>query len=94
MNSEPDILVAMRANDAPMVPQGATFDQKCSDCAATVVLAPSGQRFLAEHPGIKIQCLRCFKPVDGDENYSTAFSTEERRHEHASIRPNPYLRRN
>ena len=59
--SEPIIVVCARA-DAPLAAVGSVFDRQCSRCSAKVMLAPSGQRFLATHADAKIVCEYCVRP--------------------------------
>ena len=53
----------------PNVPQGSVFDRVCSRCGDAVMVAPSGQRSLAEDPELQILCTGCFFWVvqPGDE---------------------------
>lgn len=91
---EPIILVCVPAT-APLCVEGATFDQVCSQCRQNVMLAPSGQRFLKEHPASSILCRQCYCPEPSDLPCGlTATSPGELRAEIASIRPNTWRHRN
>lgn len=59
------------------------------------MMAPSGQRFLKDHPAAAILCLDCFKanPPKGGEAQLAAPAKDIIR-EVVDAEPNPWLRRN
>lgn len=93
MDEEPQTLVTILADDAPIAAAGSSTDRKCSKCAKAVLLAPSGQRFMKANPDTIILCIRCFRP----EEYGTgspAASAEELKAEFRTAQPNTYRGRN
>jgi hypothetical protein len=58
--------VCAMADDAVSV-LGSSYDRKCSQCQARVMVAPSGQRALLANPSFVILCLRCFKALPPEE---------------------------
>ena len=56
-------LICMEATAAFTTP-GATYDRRCSRCDIRVMIAPSGQALLKEHPEATILCIRCYGEDD------------------------------
>lgn len=44
---------------APTAVAGSVFHHRCSRCSARLMVAPSGQRILREHPDVRPVCLPC-----------------------------------
>lgn len=58
---EPAVLICAPA-DAPTMVRGSSFDYRCHRCNECVMLAPSGQRYLKQHPNDTVlMCLPCAK---------------------------------
>ncbi len=55
---QPEAIVCARA-DADKCVRGTTFDRICATCKSPLMLAPSGQRFLSEHPDAVTICMYC-----------------------------------
>jgi hypothetical protein len=56
--SEQEFVVSMKVKDLIYRTPGSIL-AKCADCDADVSLAPSSQKFIAEHPDIQILCAQC-----------------------------------
>jgi hypothetical protein len=85
-------LLCMRA-DSEVAAIGSVFDRTCSLCAVRVMIAPSGQAFLASHPEAKIICNICYQPDKSDDHRLTA-PLKDVLNEARNAGPNPYRRRN
>lgn len=59
MSEENQVLVCMSA-DAPLMAEGSTLVHRCATCKQHVMMAPSGQQFLKQHPEAEIMCFRCW----------------------------------
>lgn len=92
MPDEPIILVCAPA-DSRRVSLGAVFFHKCSKCDKNVSLAPTGQKFLREHPQAVIVCMPCYRPQPDDTCELTA-PREEIEVEIATAVVNPRYRLN
>jgi hypothetical protein len=91
--TEPIILVCIPANAARFIAQGSICTHQCSQCHQTVVMAPSGQRFLKEHPEASILCALCYQPDPDDEQRLVA-SRAELSAKFQGARPNTWRNRN
>lgn len=56
--TKPIVLVCEVA-DAPRIIPGSKCDQTCSSCGRYVMIAPSGQKLIADHPDAKVICVPC-----------------------------------
>lgn len=92
MTDEPIILVCAPAN-SPRVSAGAVFTHSCAKCGCRVSLAPTGQRFIADHPETQILCMYCYEPQP-DEPIELCASANEIALEIASAVENVRFRRN
>lgn len=54
-----ELYIACAPADAPRVIPGSVFTHKCYRCDQSVVMAPSGQKMLAENPEAKVICAFC-----------------------------------
>ncbi len=61
------IMVGMRDSDNHVRTPGTKAGYRCSQCAESVSLAPSGQSFVAQYPETVIICWRCHAPQSQDE---------------------------
>lgn len=90
----PDTMVCARS-DAPFKASGSTFDKKCARCDHGVMMAPSGQAKLKQHPDMEIICAQCFfatsKPT---EQIALAAEPEVILQEIAGAEPNLRSRNN
>jgi hypothetical protein len=59
MKNEKIVLACARADDCPVVPPGSTYKHHCHKCKAVLVVAPTGQRALKNHPSARLLCLQC-----------------------------------
>ncbi len=82
--------------DFPNTVRGSTFDRLCSKCSGRVMLAPSGQKMMEQHPNADILCFYCFLlgEVPGEPVGLTAATIDELRAEIASTVPNTWRMRN
>ena len=46
--------------DAPLCVPKSIFGKECSECRRPVMIAPSGQGFLRDHPDASLICSHCF----------------------------------
>jgi hypothetical protein len=81
------VLICMRA-DAPNTVHGSIFHKVCAECGERVMVAPSGQALLKQHPKAKILCTACFRPTPGDIVQSAAKTMAEIRAEVRNAGPN------
>lgn len=86
-------LVCAPAEAALVVP-GTIFGRQCSECRREVMIAPSGQNFLAEHPDAKILCQFCFRKLSGPVRTEFAASPAEFARERRAAVPNLWKYRN
>lgn len=65
------MMVCAPANITLTIP-GSSFNMICTRCAQSVMIAPSGQHFLASArgsgPSVQIICLDCFEPKGRDRD--------------------------
>jgi hypothetical protein len=61
MTEKPDdrVLVASRTDQAEFHVAGTRDGYRCSKCAGHLSAAPDGQRFLKDHPQVRILCVEC-----------------------------------
>lgn len=76
--------------DVELATPGSDYTHKCSACGERVVLAPSGQKLLREHPDVTVLCIHCYRPKDGDEFRITSAALAEFR----TAVPNTWRNRN
>jgi hypothetical protein len=93
MNEERHMLVCAPLASAAMVARNSTTNQKCSKCEQRVLLAPSGQRFLKEHPDAAILCALCYSP-NADDKPHLAAPEAEILAEMETAQPNTWRNRN
>lgn len=93
-NKERPVLVCMSIN-AALMPQGSTVDQKCRSCDQCVVMAPSGQQFMRDHPDAEIMCFRCWQE-SGEQFEIGGFAADDEtiRREAQTAVPNLHRERN
>lgn len=89
------IIVCAPADPSLEIP-GSSYDRFCSRCGCRLMIAPSGQAFLLQHPAAQIVCLRCHlgSPVDPDEEMAVAGDAARVLAEMATARPNMRRHRN
>jgi hypothetical protein len=92
--SEPILLICAPA-DSPLTVPGSTFDHSCSRCRRKLMMAPSGQAFLKEHPEAEMLCHPCYVKIqEPDDEHHLAGPAEQIADELLASVPNPRLRRN
>ena len=92
--SQPTILVCALA-DAPRAVPGSIFHLRCTVCARSVMVAPSGQRVLTEMPRTKIVCGPCYEACSAPgDTVQGAGTIGELRKEVRAARPNLRRHRN
>jgi hypothetical protein len=74
MNEQPAVLICALA-DAPHVVPGSVFDRHCTVCGWRVMVAPTGQRMLAQIDMLRIVCEHCF---EGNVKPGDEFALPER----------------
>jgi hypothetical protein len=57
--AEDRILVAIRTDQAEFHVEGTRHGYTCHQCGAELSLAPAGQKFLCENPGVRVSCVEC-----------------------------------
>lgn len=80
MNND-NLLVCADA-DMPMMAEGSTFDKVCRRCQRRLMIAPSGQRYLAMYPEVETECWACHvrhNPLELGSGEPIAFLLESRR---------------
>ena len=101
---EPQYIVCAPA-DSHWMARGSSFDHKCSKCAARVMMAPSGQRFLKQRaaeqlvkrsPELSILCIACFllERETPDDEFLLAAGVDEITAELKGSVPNRWRERN
>ncbi len=96
MSVEPQhrpVLVCADAQAVLMV-AGSIFDHFCARCNRRVMMAPSGQAFLKEHPDAVIRCFKCFLETGPRDSIQTAATPEQIEKEVGSAQPNTWRGRN
>ena len=53
------ILVAVRTDQVQYHVAGTRHGYKCSKCGCGVSIAPAGQKFLKDNPGVPVACMEC-----------------------------------
>lgn len=82
-------MVCARA-DAPLIIAGSSTNRKCKTCDFQVMIAPTGQKFLAENQDAEIQCLKCYMDKDrAHDELAMAGSPLEIMNDLKAIQPNP-----
>lgn len=66
------------------------FSHTCSKCGERVMIAPSGHKFLQEHPSAAIVCIECYRLKPSDRPFLAPGALEELK----NIIPNTWGRRN
>jgi len=90
------VLVCAPAQAAAMV-EGTTFDRACAQCAARVMVAPSGRASLARNPETIIYCYDCAMAAMekyGNATIELAGTAAEIASEVRSAQPNTWRKRN
>lgn len=88
------MLICARATESLTI-RDSNFDRKCFHCGERVMIAPSGQRVLAEvQPTPTIICLQCSFQIKEPRLDTWAASPEEMAAERRNAIPNLYRRRN
>jgi len=98
MKKDPDLLICARAG-APLIVEGSILGRNCGKCGGRVMIAPSGQDFLKEHPSAEIMCANCYvaslrSQGAKAERPRMAASPERIGQEMASAKPNLWRERN
>ena len=55
-----EILMVCARIDAPVTVTNSAVDKRCAECGFNVMIAPTGQAFLAGMQQVKILCLQCY----------------------------------
>ncbi len=87
-------LICERA-DSPLMVRGCVFTHFCSSCLTRLMLAPTGQKYLAGNPDTRLICISCYLklPPDETEHQLTA-DPETIADELNAIVPNNWRHRN
>jgi hypothetical protein len=92
--AEPIVLVCMLA-DYPSTVPGSTFEHSCSHCDRRLMMAPSGQGFMREHPEAVKICFGCYRKIETpDDEWRLAGSKEQVLREISTSVPNDRRNRN
>jgi hypothetical protein len=75
--------------DSPFAARASIYTRVCAKCARRLMIAPSGQAILAEHPAAIVMCLECGPPLPRGCRPTAAQLAEL-----ATAVPNPWLTRN
>jgi hypothetical protein len=89
-------LICARA-DAPLIVQGSVLDKFCNKCGERVMVAPSGQAMLRQHPNAEIVCEVCFRAINFGEQkveFKLASGIDQIANEIANAVPNTRRQRN
>ncbi|HEU0180340.1 MAG TPA: hypothetical protein VFV58_39390 [Blastocatellia bacterium] len=62
--NDPMVLICARA-DADWATRGSSFDRKCGECGAQVIVSPSSQRLLKKRTAMPIICEQCWLALGG-----------------------------
>ncbi len=92
-NERPIVLVASDAEAPRMVP-GSIFDRHCGTCNRRLMIAPSGQQFLKDHPESGIICSACWFKMQDKGDTTLAAEPEIILREATTSIPNFHRRRN
>ncbi len=84
-----EILIVCAPADSPMAPAGSIFTRACYLCGARLMLAPSGQQFVKDHPEAKTICRRCV-PENATVDLGKGPPLEDIVRDVLSAIPNPY----
>lgn len=60
------VLVAIRTDQAEFHVAGTRHGYSCSKCACDLSVAPAGQRFLRDNPGVPLLCIECAMSSEPD----------------------------
>lgn len=81
--------------DAPITTPGSSFDNVCVLCGVKVMMAPTGQAFVAANPDAEIVCFNCvFKDPEGNVAVGFAGDVKDVIGEFDRACPNPRGSRN
>ena len=86
------LLICERA-DAPFTVANSTFDRQCGQCAARVMMAPSGRKKLEHNPSMRVLCTCCFSKLSPGQTRMLPQSAEQIL-ELRSLQPNTWRFRN
>ena len=77
--SEPEerVLVAIRTDQAEFHVAGTRHGYVCFQCGAELSLAPAGQKFLRENPGVLVSCVECAMAAKPDSIEAAPGAIEE-----------------
>ena len=86
--SDEKVMVCARA-DEPMMAASSSFS-KCGACGFSVMIAPTGQRFIQQNPETQLLCLSCYaaNPITADE-YALSAPVDDIVAEIRAAVPNP-----
>jgi len=78
MNEPEDrILVAIRTDQAEFHVAGTRHGYTCFQCGSDLSLAPAGQKFLCENPGVRVSCVECAMAAEPDSVEAAPGAVEE-----------------
>ena len=79
MKKEPEdrILVAIRTEQTEFHVAGTRHGYTCFQCGADLSLAPVGQKFLRENPGVRVLCVECAMAGEPDSVEAAPGAVEE-----------------
>ncbi len=95
MNERTEGILVCEYADAPLAVAGTVFSHTCIRCGARLMVAPTGQRILREHPKFATLCKVCYaRDTTVPDHGYLAGTPEEIAQECISARPNPRRTRN
>ena len=74
---EDRILVAIRTEQSEFHVAGTRHGYNCFQCGAELSLAPAGQKFLRENPGVRMSCVECAMAAKPDSIEAAPGAIEE-----------------
>lgn len=74
---EDRILVAIRTEQSEFHVAGTRHGYNCFQCGAELSLAPAGQKFLRENPGVRVSCVECAMAAKPDSIEAAPGAIEE-----------------
>lgn len=74
---EDRILVAIRTEQPEFHVAGTRHGYSCFQCGAELSLAPAGQKFLRENPGVRVSCVECAMAAKPDSIEAAPGAMEE-----------------